>query len=349
LIGLRQNNAALRLEPDTAGWVAFDRSKLLSSMNATIPWFPRASVPACTSMKLLLLVGCLAWLPMATSGQSNPILRGADPDVLLVDGIFWLYSTGSRGQFHVHSSRDLESWERHGPILDLARIPWVPPGKLPWAPGVIQHEGRFYFYYSCGPKPSAIGVAVAEHPAGPFVDSGRPLLEDEGDPGFEAIDAMVFRDPVSGRVFLYCGGSAGSRLRVFELNADLISFAREIEVKTPRHFTEGAYMHHANGRYYLSYSHGSWRHASYSVHHATSTSPVGPWEYHGPILTSNDTYKGPGHHSFLHVPVKDEWLVFYHRYENETGDGPYRAPRHIAIDRFRYLKDGRIATIVMTP
>jgi hypothetical protein len=36
-------------------------------------------------------------------------------------------------------------------------------------------------------------------------------------------------------------------------------------------------------------------------------------------------------------------------YENETGDGPYRSPRHIAIDRFRYLKDGRIATIVMTP
>ncbi|MCL4180542.1 MAG: hypothetical protein KJ072_22705 [Verrucomicrobia bacterium] len=50
-----------------------------------------------------------------------------------------------------------------------------------------------------------------------------------------------------------------------------VSFAREIEVKIPRHFTEGGYMHHANGRYYLSYSHGSWRHASYSVHHATGT------------------------------------------------------------------------------
>jgi GH43 family beta-xylosidase len=67
------------------------------------------------------------------------------------------------------------------------------------------------------------------------------------------------------------------------------------------------------------------------------------------INECNDTYKGPGHHSFLHVPVTDEWFVFYHRYEKETGDGPYRSPRHIAIDRFRYLKDGRIATVVMTP
>jgi beta-xylosidase len=318
-------------------------------MNATCAWFPRATAFPSMLVHAFLLVASVAWMPVATFGQSNPILRGADPDMLLVDGTFWLYSTGARGRFYVHSSTNLDSWERHGPILDFAQIPWIPDGKHPWAPGIIQHEGRFYFYFSCGPKPSSIGVAVADHPAGPFVDSGRPLLQDEGDPGFEAIDAMVFRDPASDRVYLYCGGSAGSRLRVFEMNNDLLGFAREIRVETPRHFTEGAFMHHANGRYYLSYSHGSWRHASYSVHYATGDSPVGPWEYQGPLLTSSDTYKGPGHHSFLHVAATDEWLVFYHRYENESGDGPYRSPRQIAVERFRYLEDGRIAPIVMTP
>jgi beta-xylosidase len=292
-------------------------------------------------------VPCLDARGDVRTEQPDP--AGADPDVLLVDGTFWLYSTGARGRFYVHSSTNLDSWERHGPILDFAQIPWIPDGKHPWAPGVIQHEGRFYFYFSCGPKPSSIGVAVADHPAGPFVDSGRPLLQDEGDPGFEAIDAMVFRDPASDRVYLYCGGSAGSRLRVFEMNNDLLGFAREIRVETPPHFTEGTFMHHANGRYYLSYSHGSWRHASYSVHYATGDSPAGPWEYQGPLLTSSDTYKGPGHHSFLHVAARDEWLVFYHRYENESGDGPYRSPRQIAVERFRYLEDGRIAPIVMTP
>ena len=309
----------------------------------------RTRAPVSFSMKVLLFVACLAWQPLTMSGPSNPILRGADPDVLLVDGTFWLYSTGARGRFYVHSSTNLDSWERHGPILDFAEVRWIPDGKHPWAPGIIQHQGRFYFYFSCGPKPSFIGVAVADHPAGPFVDSGRPLLQDNGDPGFEAIDAMVFRDPASGRVFLYCGGSAGSRLRVFEMTDDLLGFAREIEVETPRHFTEGAYLHRANRRYYLSYSHGSYRHTSYSVHYATGESPVGPWEYQGRILSSNDTYKGPGHHSFLHLPVTGEWLAFYHRYEDESGDGPYRSPRQIAVERIRYLEDGRIAPIVMTP
>jgi beta-xylosidase len=298
---------------------------------------------------LLFLLAFLTCGPLALSEPRNPILRGADPDVLLVDGTFWLYATGTGGRFYAHSSTDLESWERHGPILDFAEIPWIPRGKHPWAPGVIQHETRFYFYYSCGPKPSSIGVAVADHPAGPFRDSGRPLLQDHGDPGFEAIDAMAFRDPVSGKFYLYCGGSAGSRLRLFEMNDDLLGFRREIEVETPPHFTEGAYMHHHDGRYYLSYSHGSWRHASYSVHYATGESPAGPWTYQGPILTSNGTYKGPGHHSFLHMPDTGKGLIFYHRYENEVGDGPYRSPRQIAVERFHYLDDGRIAPIVMTP
>jgi hypothetical protein len=37
------------------------------------------------------------------------------------------------------------------------------------------------------------------------------------------------------------------------------------------------------------------------------------------------------------------------RYENESGDGPYRSPRHIAVERVRCFEDGRIAPVVMTP
>lgn len=296
-----------------------------------------------------LLPGVLLLLPPVAGHAQNPILRGADPDVLHVDGTWWLYSTGSRGRFFVHSSKDLRAWERHGPVFSFADAAWIPAGKHPWAPGVLHHNGRFYFYYSCGPKPSSIGVAVAEHPAGPFIDSGRPLLQDEGAPDFEAIDAMAFRDPASGRVFLYCGGSAGSRLRVFEMNDDLVSFAREVPVPNPPFFTEGAFIHHAHDRYHLSYSHGSYRHASYSVHYATSPTPFGPWNYHGAILQSTERYKGPGHHAFARHLETGEWWIFYHRYENETGTGPYTSPRQIAVDRMDYDNDGRIRPITMTP
>jgi len=286
----------------------------------------------------------------------NPVLPGADPHALVVGGRVWLYPTFSpRGgeEFFAFSSTNLTDWERHGPVLDLADVPWVKADGQPrhgaWAPGVAQRGGRFFFYYSVGPQnptPSRIGVAVGDHPAGPFKDSGRPLLT--GGNGFEAIDPMVFADPKSGKSFLYAGGSAGAKLRVFELNDDLISFAREVPVETPPQFTEGAFMHERDGLFYLSYSHGGFRDASYSVHYATAGTPVGPWHYRGAILTSDATRKGPGHHSFFRDPVSGEWFIAYHRWENQSGAGPYRGSRQLAIDRLEYDADGRIKPVVMT-
>jgi beta-xylosidase len=159
---------------------------------------------------------------------------------------------------------------------------------------------------------------------------------------------MVFADPQSGKTYLYAGGSAGATLRVFELNPDLVRFAREIPIATPPQFTEGVFMHYRDGRYYLSYSHGSYRHSSYSVHYATADTPTGPWTYRGAILESGDTHKGPGHHSFIRSPLTGEWLIVYHRWENQAGDGPYRGFRQICIDRVEYDQEGLIRPIVMT-
>lgn len=301
----------------------------------------------------LLLLGTLgvSWLHAA-----NPILPGADPHALVVDQTVWIYPTwsGGRGErFFTFASTNLVDWQRHGPVLDLKDVAWIKDDGQErhhaWAPGVLFKNGRCYFYYSVGPQnptPSRIGVAVGDKPEGPFRDSGRPLLT--GGNGFEAIDPMAFTDPRSGKSFLYAGGSAGAKLRVFELGSDLLSFAREVPVETPSQFTEGVFMHYHNGRYYLSYSHGRWQYSSYSVHYATADSPTGPWVYRGPILTSDRTHKGPGHHSFLRTPITGEWLVVYHRWENQAGDGPYRGARQICLDRFEYDTDGLIRPIVMT-
>jgi len=287
----------------------------------------------------------------------NPIMAGADPHTFYLDGMFWMYPTDgyARGsQFWAYSSKDAVDWKRHGPILDFREIPWIyTEGRTycgAWAPGVAHKDGKFFFYYSAGPQsaehPSRIGVAVADSPAGPFTDSGKPLLT--GGSGFEAIDAMVFTDPASGTSYFYAGGSAGAKLRVFELNDDMVSFAREIEVDTPPHFTEGAFMHVYKGTCYLSYSHGGWRDASYSVHYATSPSPVGPWTYRGAILTSSDRHKGPGHHSIVHVPQTDAWYIFYHRWNNQKGDGPYRGRRRLAAEILQYDEAGLIKPVIMT-
>lgn len=279
----------------------------------------------------------------------NPILTGADPHAVLIEGTVYLYPTsGPRSQFYVYSSPDLVDWQRHGPILDFRRIDWIGRRKSAWAPAMIEKDGTCYFFYSAGPKPSCIGVASGRSPTGPFADSGRALLSDDNDPNFEAIDPMVFRDPRSGRYFLYAGGSAGATLRVFELTDDLIGLKKEINVQTPPAFTEGVFMHCRNGIYYLSYSHGGWRDSSYSVHYATAKTPTGPWEYRGAILTSDDACKGPGHHSFVYNPAADQWYIFYHRWENVEGDGPYSGRREIAVDLAEFESDGRIKPVIMT-
>ncbi len=288
--------------------------------------------------------------------SANPILPGADPHAIVSGETVWIYPTWSdnrQPRFFAFSSTDLVSWQRHGPVLEFKDVAWIEDDGQKvhnaWAPAAVEKNGTWFFYYSVGPQnptPSRIGVAVGNGPGGPFRDSGKPLLT--GGNGFEAIDPMVFTDPASGKSYLYAGGSAGAKLRIFELNPDMVSLAREISVATPPQFTEGAFMHVRDGRYYLSYSHGNWQGSSYSVHYATAETPTGPWTYRGAILTSDATRKGPGHHSFIRHPKTGEWLIVYHRWENQTGDGPYRGRRQICIDRVEYNPDGQIGPIVMT-
>jgi len=296
-----------------------------------------------------ILIVTLAFIPVCM--WANPLYQGADPDVLLVGDTVWLYATAEDGHarhFYAYASQDLQEWTRHGPVFEFDSASWIPEDKKAWAPGVIAKDGRYYLYYSCGPKPSSIGVAVSDHPAGPFVDSGQPLLQDHGRKGFEAIDAHVFEDPATGRVYGYAGGSAGKKLRVFEMNDDLVSFAREVPVETPPHFTEAPFMIAAHGRYHFTYSHGSYRDASYSVHYATAPSPVGPWRYEGVLLRSDEKHKGPGHHALLQRPGDGETFIFYHRYNNQDGRGPYTVPRQIAVDRVTWTDGGRLRPVRMT-
>lgn len=305
-------------------------------------------------MKLIIAwLALSAFAPVVKGG--NPLLRVADPHAAVFEKQMWIYPTGGgrSTEFFTWSSKDLVKWEKHGPVFRLEDAPWVKedgaPRHLAWAPCAVKAGTKYYMYYSVGPqnpKPSRIGVSVADSPQGPFVDSGRPLLT--GGNRFEAIDPFVFNDPKSGNHYFYAGGSAGAKLRVFQLNPDMVSFAREIPVKTPRHFTEGPFVHVTKGRYYLSYSHGNYRDHTYSVHYATSDSPEGPWTYQDAILTSDSRHKGPGHHSIVQVPGTGQWLIVYHRWNHRKGDGPYRGARETCIDRLEHAADGSIRKVKMS-
>ena len=316
----------------------------------------RQCIRLCRGAVAVFLLGFTVLPAAAQTPPANPVLEhAADPHAAVFDERVYIYPTNGGDHFRAWSSADLRDWQAHGPTLHFNDVPWLEPGtRNAWAPAVHEHAGRFYFYFSVGGHPSRIGVAVGDQPTGPFVDSGQPLITDTtGEPAqqFEAIDPMVFRDLAGGATYLYAGGSRGATLRVWELNDDLTSLKRKINIEQPRMFTEGAFMHERGGVYHLSYSHGYWKSAGYSVHYSTADTPTGPWTYRGCILqsTADDPIaKGPGHHSFFVDPRTGETWIAYHRWEGREGAGPYKGHRSTALERVEYDDEGLIVPVVMT-
>jgi len=69
-------------------------------------------------------------------------------------------------------------------------------------------------------------VAVADHPTGPFRDSGRPLIAEKPD-GIrdgQEIDPDVFEDPASGKSYLYWGNGYIETLSTYKSDIQTITF-----------------------------------------------------------------------------------------------------------------------------
>ena len=170
--------------------------------------------------KLLFIFLCLPFIGFIVSFSNqrkvtykNPLpVAFGDPFILNAsDGKFYLYGTGgARDGFKTYVSEDLVNW------TDLGRIyqgntegQWC-IGSF-WAPEVYEHNGKYYMWFSANWRENPnneienhrIGVAVADHPAGPFKDvMNRPIF----DPGYNIIDANLLFD--NGRVYLYYSRSS---------------------------------------------------------------------------------------------------------------------------------------------
>jgi arabinan endo-1,5-alpha-L-arabinosidase len=271
----------------------------------------------------------------------NPVLDAdfPDPSVLRApDGYYYAYATQTKRageilNFQAARSLDLSTWEYLGEVLPT-KPTWAATTQRFWAPDVSRHpDGRYLMYYSAqpdGPEPGlCLGVAVADRPEGPFVDSGEPLLA--GGPGFENIDPMRFVDPADGRQWLFWGSGFGP-LRVRELSADGLGFAEDsvaqVIVETRQagdpalygHLIEGSWVHYRQGWYYLFYSGDNCcgPDARYAVLVARSRHATGPYQTlaqatgtAGTILTENDRWQAPGHNSLITDLSGQDWLLYH--------------------------------------
>ncbi len=310
----------------------------------------------------------------AADNRHNPILPGfhADPEILYSEktGLYYIYSTtdGTPGwgghYFHVHSSPNLADWTDLGIAIDLKgpQVPWASGNA--WAPAIIERrEGdsyRYYLYFS-GHSPEldrkVIGVAVADDPAGPFYAADGPMVTDSPAGHGQQIDVDVFRDPVSGKYYLYWGNGymAGA-----ELSDDMMSIRPEtVTVMTPEGgtladyaFREAPYVFWRDGRYYFMWSVDDTGSPNYHVAYGTSDSPLGPIRVaDSPVVLSQNPDRriyGTAHNAVIQLPGTDEWRIVYHRINpDHLSDGP-GIHRQVCIDRLDFAPDGSIRPVIPT-
>ncbi|WP_210463550.1 family 43 glycosylhydrolase [Rufibacter roseolus] len=296
----------------------------------------------------------------------NPVLDGyfADPDIIYAEktGKYYIYPTSdgfngwSGTYFKTFSSPDLVNWKDEGVILDLPiDVSW---GKRnAWAPAIIEKkvngQYKYFYYFTAAQK---VGVAVSDSPTGPFVDSGKPLVDQlpPGVKGGQQIDPDVFTDPKTGKSYLYWGNGymAGA-----ELNADMVSIKPEtIKVLTPDNtFREGTHVLFRKGTYYFLWSEDDTRSENYRVRYGTSTSPLGKIKVPANnLVIAKDPASGiygTGHNSVIQVPGKDEWYIVYHRFNYPKGITMGDAAgfnREVAIDKMEFNADGTIKPVKPT-
>ncbi len=222
-----------------------------------------------------------------------------------------------------------------------------------WAPSITEKNGRYYFFFGANDIQSdqeygGIGVAVSNHPEGPFKDYlGKPLV-DKFHNGAQPIDQFVFKDD-NGLYYLIYGG--WKHCNIAQLNNEFTGFVpfndgttfKEI---TPEGYVEGSFMFTRKGKYYFMWSEGGWTGPDYSVAYAIADSPLGPFKRIGKILQQDmKIATGAGHHSVIQIPNEDKWYIVYHRRPLTEKDGN---SREVCIEDLYFDDNGYIKPVVLS-
>ena len=301
------------------------------------------------------LSSCAQETPVAWNapGNGNPFIPGyfADPTIRKFGDTFYIYATtdgtgNGYGPAQVWMSKDFVNWRN-------VVMNW-PTTEVVWAPDVIQtREGKYRYYYC---TPCQVYVGESDTPVGPWTNMlGRPdavLMRDRYcDPMAITLDPQVFTDD-DGSQYMFVGTWGiydKSGCGWAKLAPDGKSFTDKGLVPNTqlKDFFEGPFVFKKDGIYYFTYSSGSCHDATYRVQYATSTvSPIGPYEYKGCILRSNEdgTVHGPGHHSIL--VDGDDYYIVYHRHNNPHSVHGFN--RQLCIDKIEFDANGDIRPITPT-
>ncbi|HEY6900174.1 MAG TPA: family 43 glycosylhydrolase, partial [Puia sp.] len=243
--------------------------------------------------------------------------------------------------YHVFSSADLTHWTDHGVIVSQEKVPWAnPTGYSMWAPDCIYKNGKYYFYFPTRPKDTThikgftIGVAIADHPEGPFTPQPTPIA------GINGIDPNVFIDK-DGTAYLYW---AQGNLYAARLKENMTELATEpviLQDLPTKGLKEGPYLFERNGIYYFTYPHV--QNKTERLEYAIANNPLGPFKFAGVIMDESPTGCWTNHQSM--IEFNKQWYLFYHH--NDLSPS-FDKNRSIRMDSLFFNPDGTIQKVTPT-
>lgn len=270
--------------------------------------------------------------PVADEASEN----FADPSIIRGrDGYWYAYATAdpryAGDSYHLMKiirSRDLVTWEYAGDVFTPETEPRYDgygdaARRMYWAPDIEYFGGRYVLYYSYVVNVGsdqhwrAIGVATAQHPAGPWTDSGAYVTGPETwepRPGVTAWRNVIDPDIVAtseGERYLYYGSVNGG-IRVVRLSPDGLTAVGEATQVTPENRYEAADLVYRDGYYYMfaSVIGGccAGPASAYPVHVGRSRDPRGPFlSRDGDSMLTQDGGGTP-----VQVPNGNRWVSVGH-------------------------------------
>lgn len=292
-----------------------------------------------------------------------------DPSIRKIGDYYYCYSTdvafgtSIQGGIQIRKSKDLVQWFFVGwvftsglpkDVADFIRQGGGKPNDGLWAPYILQVGNELRLYYSLSSdqcKLSAIGLATATNPEGPWTDKGIVVSSKCQNTQTNAIDPTVTITP-TGEHWMYYG-SAYDGIYVMPLNPGTgmaLSSGDKGKRIANRGFTEGKYNGNIEGpeviynptlkKYYLFVAY-DWLETKYNVRVGRSDSPNGPFlDFdgrnmnddidHGPMILAPYQFSGhSGWQGVAHCSVFAKDGQFFMAHQGRPGVNKYFMDLHV--------------------
>ena len=303
---------------------------------------------------------------------TNPVLVGADPDILLHEGRYYLYNrvpndpnstedaylyngsdragldrAGDKNAiFRVASSEDLVHWSPYKTVFSRDS---VLEGAFCMSPNVTEKDGWFYLFFAGGrfrgEENFHIYCASSRSPEGPFTLKSTAPLHAET----EEIGGMPFQDD-DGQVYLsLVRFDRGNHVWLQKVRLEdgvavaegdpavpILSPREDYEVDEYGRIVEGAVFIRHKGLYYMIYADGSYL-GHYGESCAVSENIFGPYvrQKNNPILHHHFMADGTGDGIVIYNRDRTEMYIGYHRHVSPENV----EPRMTCIDRMKFVPD----------